>query len=98
MNALARRLLGWGIASLLVLGACAPQPQGTASKPDAGQQAQKGGVLRVVENAEGGAPIGTPWEIRGIDSKLPHPAIETLIREDPNGNYFPWLAESWNVD
>ena len=96
MQPLVRGLFGWAIASTLLLAACAPQATQTAQKPDA--QAQKGGTLRVVENAEGGAPIGTPWEIRGIDSKLPKPAIETLLREDPNGNYFPWLAESWNVD
>ena len=54
--------------------------------------------MRVVENAEGGAPIGTPWEIKGIDTKLPKPAIESLLREDPNGNYSGWLAEAWNVD
>jgi len=98
MMPLARGLLGWALASTLLLAACAPQAAPTASKPDQAQQVQKGGVLRVVENAEGGAPIGTPWEIRGIDSKLPKPAIETLLREDPNGNYVPWLAESWNVD
>jgi peptide/nickel transport system substrate-binding protein len=82
----------------LLLSGCAPQAAQPAPKPDQPQQAQKGGILRVVENAEGGAPIGTPWEIRGIDTKLPKPAIETLLREDPNGNYSPWLTESWSVD
>jgi peptide/nickel transport system substrate-binding protein len=86
------------LSAMLVLAACAPQTP-AAQKPGAQdqQQAQNGGIMRVVENAEGGAPIGTPWEIRGIDTKLPKPAIETLLREDPNGNYFPWLAESWDV-
>jgi peptide/nickel transport system substrate-binding protein len=98
MNPLARGLIGWSLASVLLLGACAPQPTQTAQKPEQSQQVQKGGILRVVENAEGGAPIGTPWEIRGIDTKLPKPAIENLLREDPNGNYTPWLAESWQVD
>jgi peptide/nickel transport system substrate-binding protein len=82
----------------LIAGACAPQAAAPAAKTDAGQAAQNGGILRVVENAEGGAPIGTPWEIRGIDTKLPKPAIESLLREDPNGNYTPFLAETWNVD
>jgi peptide/nickel transport system substrate-binding protein len=98
MNPLARGLVGWSLASALLLGACAPQPSQTAAPKGETQQAQNGGILRVVENAEGGAPIGTPWEIRGIDTKLPKPAIETLLREDPNGNYSPWLAEAWNVD
>jgi len=87
------------LAAVLVFTACAPQTP-AASKPDQSQQqqAQNGGIMRVVENAEGGAPIGTPWEIRGIDTKLPKPAIENLLREDPNGNYSGWLAESWDAD
>src|SRR3981081_1621492 len=98
MNPLARGGPGWAFACILLLSACAPPATQPAPKSDQPQQAQKAGVLRVVENAEGGAPIGTPWEIRGIDTKLPKPAIETLLREDPNGNYSPWLAEAWNVD
>src|SRR6186713_3310201 len=96
------RLLTLTIASLLICAACVPQAAPPAGQPSAAQnqaqQPQNGGIMRVVENAEGGAPIGTPWEIRGIDTKLPKPAIESLLREDPNGNYSPWLAESWKVD
>jgi peptide/nickel transport system substrate-binding protein len=95
MNVRVRTLLAWGLALVLLGGACAPQP---AQKPAQSEQAQDGGVLRIVENAEGGAPIGTPWEIKGIDTKLAKPAIETLLREDPNGNYSGWLLESWQVD
>ena len=94
------RRLTWPIGSLFFLAACAPQAAAPAGQQSAAQgsgQPQNGGIMRVVENAEGGAPIGTPWEIRGIDTKLPKPAIETLLREDPNGNYSPWLAESWKV-
>src|SRR5262245_66468866 len=98
MHTYARGPFGWALALGLVLSACTSQPAQPAQKAEQAQQAQNGGVMRVVENAEGGAPIGTPWEIRGIDTKLPKPAIETLLREDPNGNYFPWLAESWKVD
>jgi peptide/nickel transport system substrate-binding protein len=79
-------------------GACVPPSAQPAAKTDQTSAAQNGGILRIVENAEGGAPIGTPWEIRGIDTKLPKPAIESLLREDPNGNYTPLLAETWNVD
>ena len=98
MNPLVRGLVGYGLASVLFASACAPQAPPTAPKPDQSQQPQNGGVMRVVENSEGGAPIGTPWEIKGIDTKLPKPAIESLLREDPNGNYSGWLAETWNVD
>jgi peptide/nickel transport system substrate-binding protein len=96
-NPLVRGLVGYGLASVLFASACAPQAPQTAAKPDQSQP-QNGGVMRVVENSEGGAPIGTPWEIKGIDTKLPKPAIESLLREDPNGNYTGWLAETWNVD
>jgi peptide/nickel transport system substrate-binding protein len=98
MNTFGRGLFGWALAIALVLSACTSQQAQPAQKAEQAQQAQNGGILRVVENAEGGAPLGTPWEIRGIDTKLPKPAIETLLREDPNGNYTPWLAESWQVD
>jgi peptide/nickel transport system substrate-binding protein len=84
--------------ALLFLAACAPQASPTVPQTSQPQQPQNGGILRVVENAEGGAPIGTPWEIRGIDTKLPKPAIETLLRGDPNGNYSPFLADAWQVD
>jgi peptide/nickel transport system substrate-binding protein len=98
MNPFIRGIARWCVASVLLLAACAPQPAApNAPKPDQGT-AQNGGIMRVVENAEGGAPLGTPWEIRGIDTKLPKPAVESLLREDPNGNYTPWLAESWTVD
>jgi peptide/nickel transport system substrate-binding protein len=97
MNAHIWRLVACGLVAAVLVGACAPQAQ-PAAKPQQAQQAQDGGVLRVVENSEGGAPLGTPWEIKGIDTKLPKPAIETLLREDANGNYTGWLAESWTAD
>jgi peptide/nickel transport system substrate-binding protein len=84
---------------VLLLAGCAPSAAPSAAPPQATSTGpQDGGILRVVENAEGGAPLGTPWEIKGIDTKLPKPAIESLLREDPNGNYFPLLAQSWTVD
>jgi len=97
MNARIWRLVASSLVAAVLVGACAPQPQ-AAPKPQSGQPAQDGGILRIVENSEGGAPLGTPWEIKGIDTKLPKPAIETLLREDPNGNYSGWLAESWTTD
>lgn len=62
------------------------------------QQPQYGGILRVIEPAEGGQPIGAPWLVRGIDSNLIRPVVEFLIREDINANYHPWLAVEWKVD
>ncbi len=85
-------------ASQPVTSGAPPSGAAAASKPASSAQPQSGGTLKVVENAEGGASIGTPWEISGIDTKLPKPAIETLLRETPQGKYFPWLASKWDVD
>ena len=64
----------------------------TASQP------QYGGVLKIIDVAEGAQPIGAPWEVRGIDSKLQTPFLDTLVREDANGKYYPWLATGWKID
>ena len=48
--------------------------------------------------AEGAQPIGAPWEVRGVDSNLMKPAVESLIREDMNGGIHPWLATGWKID
>jgi len=64
----------------------------------AAEQPQRGGILKVIDVAEGAQPIGCPWEVRGIDSKLMKPVIESLIREDVNGKYYPWLATKWKID
>jgi len=64
----------------------------------AGSQQQYGGVLKIIDVAEGAQPIGAPWEVQGIDTKLNKPVIEGLIREDIRGTYHPWLATSWKID
>jgi len=64
----------------------------------ADSQPQYGGVLKIIDVAEGAQPLGAPWEVKGIDSKLIHPVLDGLIREDINGNYHPWLATGWKID
>ena len=59
---------------------------------------QYGGVLRIIDLSEGAQPIGAPWRVRGIDLNLMRPAIESLLREDINANYHPWLATEWKID
>lgn len=59
---------------------------------------QYGGVLRIIDLSEGAQPIGAPWRVRGIDLNLIRPAIESLLREDINANYHPWLATDWKID
>ena len=64
----------------------------------AAAEPQYGGVMRIIDVAEGAQPIGAPWEVRGVDSDLMKPAVESLIREDAFGNYHPWLATGWKID
>ena len=59
---------------------------------------QYGGVLKIIDLEEGAQPIGAPWAVRGIDSKLQKPVLESLIRETVSGEYYPWLATSWEID
>jgi peptide/nickel transport system substrate-binding protein len=59
---------------------------------------QYGGLLKIIDLAEGGQPIGAPWKVRGIDQNLIRPAIENLLREDINAKYHPWLATDWKID
>jgi peptide/nickel transport system substrate-binding protein len=63
-----------------------------------GSQPQYGGVMKIIEFAEGGQPIGAPWHVIGNDVKLIRPAIESLLREDVKGNSHPWLATGWKID
>ena len=64
----------------------------------AAETPQYGGVLKIIDLAEGAQPIGAPWMVRGIDSKLQKPVVESFIRETVSGNYKPWLATSWKID
>jgi peptide/nickel transport system substrate-binding protein len=64
----------------------------------AAEQPQYGGVLKIIDVAEGAQPIGTPWAVRGLDSNLNKPAVEALLREDIKGGYHPWLATGWKID
>ncbi len=64
----------------------------------AASQPQYGGIMKVIDVAEGAQPLGAPWEVRGIDVKLMRPVIEGLLLEDIKGNYHPWLATSWKID
>jgi peptide/nickel transport system substrate-binding protein len=87
----ARASLGWTVC-LTMLAALMLFPVFRA------EAAQYGGVLKIISTAEGAQPIGTPWEISGIDSNLVKPVLEPLIREDTKGGYHPWLATAWKID
>ena len=78
----------WALVILILL----------SSAAKAATQPQYGGILKIIEVSEGAQPIGAPWEVQGIDSKLHRPCLETPILEDVNGGYHPWLATSWKID
>jgi peptide/nickel transport system substrate-binding protein len=62
------------------------------------QTPEYGGILRIIDMAEGANPIGVPWENFTIDTKLMTPVIETLYDEDFSGKIHPHLATSYKVD
>ena len=62
------------------------------------QTPEYGGILRIIDMAEGANPIGVPWENFTIDTKLMTPVIETLYDEDFVGKIHPHLATSYKVD
>jgi peptide/nickel transport system substrate-binding protein len=90
MKAFMRQMVGLSLIAFVML-----SPAITSAK--AAQQ-QYGGVLKIIDMAEGAQPLGAPWLVRGIDSKLQKPVLETLLREDVKGNYYPWLATEWKID
>ncbi len=59
---------------------------------------QYGGILRIVDMAEGAQPIGVPWENNTIDTKLMPPCVETLLSEKVSGKVEPHLAKDYKVD
>ncbi len=62
------------------------------------QTPQYGGVMKVIDMAEGAQPLGVPWENTSIDTKLMAPVIETLLLEDPTGKVYPHLATAYKID
>ena len=59
---------------------------------------QYGGIMKIVDMAEGAQPIGVPWENSTIDTKLMPPCVETLLLEKVSGQVVPHLAKSYKVD
>ena len=53
------------------------------------QTPEYGGILKIIDMAEGAKPIGVPWENFTIDTKLMTPVIETLLDEDLRGKDLP---------
>jgi len=63
-----------------------------------GGEAQRGGILRLANTAEGATPLGVPWEVFGIDATLMPAFGESLLLEGSDGSIEPWLAEEFWVD
>jgi peptide/nickel transport system substrate-binding protein len=90
MKVFMRQMVGLTLTVFVML-----LPAITSAKTDSPQY---GGVLKIIDVAEGAQPLGAPWDVKGIDTKLIKPAVENLLREDINGNYHPGLATGWKID
>jgi peptide/nickel transport system substrate-binding protein len=64
----------------------------------AAEKPQYGGVMKIVDMAEGSQPIGAPWENSTIDTKLMPPVIETLVLEDFSGKLYFHLATNYKIE
>lgn len=60
--------------------------------------AKKGGVLKVVNVAEGASPIGIPWSNATLEGLLMAPLYESLVFSKTNGKLVPVLATEWKAD
>jgi peptide/nickel transport system substrate-binding protein len=58
---------------------------------------KRGGILRGAGPPDPGGPFGWPPEINGPAAACATPALETLLRQNLDGSYYPWLAESWDI-
>ncbi len=90
-----RRSIGQ-MAGLALIVFCTALAAGTDG--NAATQPQYGGVLKIIDIAEGAQPLGAPWEVMGIDVKILKPVVECLLNEDIKGNYHPGLATAWKID
>ena len=57
-----------------------------------------GGVLKVVNVAEGASPIGIPWSNANLEGLLMAPLYESLVFSKTNGQIIPVLATDWTLD
>ncbi len=69
-----------------------------AETPAASPDSKYGGVLKVVNAAEGSAPIGIPWAQVSVEQLLLAPFFESLYLLKTNGDIEPCLATSYSVD
>jgi peptide/nickel transport system substrate-binding protein len=56
-----------------------------------------GGILKILDMRLPTGSVGNPAKILPQDFFFLYPAIETIVRVDPNGNPQPMLATSWQV-
>ncbi len=66
--------------------------------PSASPESKYGGILKIVNAAEGSAPIGIPWAQVSVEQLLLAPFFESLYLLKTNGELEPCLATSYSVD
>ena len=75
-----------------------PPPATPSATPTETAVDKYGGVLKIVNSAEGAAAIGIPWSASTLESLLKAPFFEHLLVSTTDGVLEPQLAESWTVD
>lgn len=70
----------------------------SAENPTPSAEDKYGGTLKIVNSAEGSAPIGIPWAQVSVEQLLLAPFFESLLLLRTNGELEPCLATSWSVD
>lgn len=96
-----KSFIGLSLVLVLILGfltGCGSKKESEPTGGTAAGEPQYGGILRIVNPAEGAQPLGVPWETNTIDTTLMPPAVETLTREKTSGEVIPWLATEWKID
>lgn len=56
-----------------------------------------GGTLKLIYDSAPSGSIGYPPELQGDATTAPQLCFESFLREDNQGNFTPWLAESYKL-
>jgi peptide/nickel transport system substrate-binding protein len=76
----------------------APAPTPAAKPAPAPAQPRYGGILRIVEVAPPGAPIGAEWEGNANTYNTQQWVLQRLLTEKRDGTMAPSMAEKWTID
>ena len=72
-------------------------PASSPSPAASGPAPKAGGTLNVIIDSVPPTSIGYPPDLLGDASSAPQLVVEGLLREDPVGGVYPWLASSFKI-